>query len=91
MSIAGILWIVLLAVAGAFGIKGMLDADLPARKGRAGMSACWLLLAAAFLWTNMPQGIAPEKAAGLHLGGSVILGFVLHVLTRGRTTSRDDA
>ena len=44
----------------------------------------------AFLWANMPQGIASEKAAGLHLGGSVVLGFILHVLTRGRLHSPDD-
>ncbi|MDY6054995.1 hypothetical protein [Micrococcus sp.] len=80
----------MLMIVGTFGVKGMLDADLPTRSGRAGLSVCWLLLSAAFLWTNIPQGIAPEKAAGLHLGGSVILGFVLHVLTRGRRPSSDE-
>lgn len=90
MSVLGIVWIVLLAVVGAVGVKGILDADLSGHRGRAGLALCWLLLAAAFLWTTMPQGIASEKAAGLHLGGSVVLGFILHVLTRGRLHSPDD-
>lgn len=90
VTVLGIVWIVLLTVVGAVGVKGILDADLSGHRGRAGLSLCWLLLAAAFLWTNMPQGIASEKAAGLHLGGSVALGFILHVLTRGRLHSPDD-
>lgn len=91
MSFVGVLWIALLAAVGGFGIKGVLDADHSERRRGAGLPLCWLLLSAAFLWTNIPEGISPSTAAGLHLGAAVILGFVLHVLTRGRSTAADAA
>lgn len=35
------------------------------------------------LLTNLPSGIDPFRAVGLHLGAAARIGFILHVLTRG--------
>ncbi|MCK6057914.1 hypothetical protein [Micrococcus luteus] len=33
--------------------------------------------------TTLPSGIDPFRAVGLHLGAAALIGFILHVLTRG--------
>ncbi|MFL0426288.1 hypothetical protein ACH0AC_11020 [Micrococcus luteus] len=35
------------------------------------------------LLTHLPSGIDPFRAVGLHLGAAALIGFILHVLTRG--------
>ena len=43
----------------------------------------WFLLTLALLLTHLPSGIDPFRAVGLHLGAAALIGFILHVLTRG--------
>ncbi|MBE1538395.1 hypothetical protein [Micrococcus yunnanensis] len=33
--------------------------------------------------TTLPSGIDPFRAVGVHRGATALIGFILHVLTRG--------
>ncbi len=75
----------------AKGVRGILrqGSGVHAADRNGSTSFLWFLLALAFLLTNLPSGIDPFRAVGLHLGAAASLGFLLHVLTRGAPAARD--
>ena len=85
MTVIGIIWLSVLTLVSGVAVRGLLQ-NAAAREGgsKGGSTAVlWFLLALAFLLTTLPSGIDPFRAAGLHLGAAALIGFILHVLTRG--------
>ena len=85
MTVIGIIWLSVLTLVSGVAVRGLLQ-NAVAREGesKGGSTAVlWFLLALAFLLTNLPSGIDPFRAVGLHLGVAALIGFVLDVLTRG--------
>lgn len=89
MTVFGIIWLSVLTLVSGVAVRGLLQ-NAAAREGgsegssKGGSTAVlWFLLALAFLLANLPSGIDPFRAVGLHLGAAALIGFILHVLTRG--------
>lgn len=81
MTVIGIIWLSVLTLVSGVAVRGLLQ-NAVAREGGS-TAVLWFLLALAFLLTNLPSGIDPFRAVGLHLGAAALIGFILHVLTRG--------
>ena len=85
MKIFGSIWLSVLTLVSGVAVRGLLQ-NAAAREGgsKGGSTAVlWFLLALAFLLTTLPSGIDPFRAVGVHRGATALIGFILHVLTRG--------
>ena len=91
MTAFGIIWLIAVTLVSAVAVRGILrqGSGVHAADRNGSTSFLWFLLALAFLLTNLPSGIDPFRAVGLHLGAAALLGFLLHVLTRGAPAARD--
>ena len=85
MTVIGIIWLSVLTLVSGVAVRGLLQNAAAREGGSKGgfMAVLWFLLTLALLVTHLPSGIDPFRAAGLHLGATALIGFILHVLTRG--------
>ena len=85
MTVFGIIWLSVLTLVSGVAVRGLVQNAAAREGGSEGSSTAvlWFLLTLALLLTHLPSGIDPFRAVGLHLGAAALIGFILHVLTRG--------